>query len=383
MRIRKMFSKIESGFTIVELLVVIVVIGILAAVIITTYVGISQKAIKATLAADLSNSAKQIEMYKVVNESYPTANNCTNTQITEICLRPSSGNVFSYAVDNSSGIKTFSLAVAGSGYSYSTNQSGLDCPVNFIIVPGNSTYGTTDFCVMKYEARQANSTTPISQASGIPWNTINQTDSATYSANVEGCAGCHLITNAEWQTIAANVLSVASNWSGGTVGSGYIYGGHGDYSPNSALEADTNDANGYKDTSNSEPSDQRRTLTLTNGEVIWDFAGNMWEWTADSISGVGTQPGIIGSGYAWREYTTLTHPGTFSPSLMPVATGISGANTWTDSVNNIGQIYSSADESNVRYFLRGGSWREESGVLMLDTHASSLTHFSLGFRVAK
>jgi len=62
----------HSGFTIVELLVVIVIIGILAAITIVSYTGISQKASAAALTSDLSNAHTVFEMYSVTNGSYPT-----------------------------------------------------------------------------------------------------------------------------------------------------------------------------------------------------------------------------------------------------------------------------------------------------------------------
>ena len=61
----------REGFTIVELLVVIVVIGILAAVTIVAFNGVKNKAVAVTMQSDLSNAAKQIGAYVVTNGVLP------------------------------------------------------------------------------------------------------------------------------------------------------------------------------------------------------------------------------------------------------------------------------------------------------------------------
>lgn len=62
----------ESGFTIVELLIVIVVIAILAAITIVAYSGIQEKAKFSKVQQDLKSMQKLIELYKGENGSYPT-----------------------------------------------------------------------------------------------------------------------------------------------------------------------------------------------------------------------------------------------------------------------------------------------------------------------
>ena len=61
----------QRGFTIVELLIVIVVIGILAAITIVAYNGLQDRANDTAVKNDLSTIAKKLELYKVINERYP------------------------------------------------------------------------------------------------------------------------------------------------------------------------------------------------------------------------------------------------------------------------------------------------------------------------
>ncbi len=61
----------SPGFTIVELLVVIVVIAILAAIAIVSYNGITTKARESLLKSDLRNGATQLQIAKLETGSYP------------------------------------------------------------------------------------------------------------------------------------------------------------------------------------------------------------------------------------------------------------------------------------------------------------------------
>ncbi len=257
----------------------------------------------------------------------------------------------------------------------------IACPGGFIPVPGNSTFGTSDFCVAKYEAKNVGGSA-VSQASGTPFVNIVQAD-ATAAAST-ACSGCHLITEAEWLTIAHNVLNVNSNWTNGSVGSGSVYIGHTDNSPASPLAASTDDTDGYNGTGNGAGSTQRRTLTLSNGEVIWDLSGNVTEWTSGQKTG--GQPATAAfTTFAWRNWNTMEGTGTVSPNPFP-SFGTPAAVAWT-STQGIGQIYSDYDDATLRGFLRGGSYTYGAttpGIFALYLgYAPTSTFSNIGFRMAK
>lgn len=75
-------NKKQTGFTIVELLIVIVVIGILAAITIVAYNGIQQRANNLTRVTAAQQATKLIKAYYAYNESYPLM---ATTCLTVVC----------------------------------------------------------------------------------------------------------------------------------------------------------------------------------------------------------------------------------------------------------------------------------------------------------
>ena len=69
----------QSGFTIVELLIVIVVIGILAALVITTSTGSQAKGRNANRQSDLNSVQTHLEAYFAQNGHYPSLADMNNT----------------------------------------------------------------------------------------------------------------------------------------------------------------------------------------------------------------------------------------------------------------------------------------------------------------
>ncbi len=70
--LQNMKQQKQTGFTIVELLIVIVVIGILAAITIVAYNGIQDRSRDARTQSDIKAVATLIEKYAAENDSYPS-----------------------------------------------------------------------------------------------------------------------------------------------------------------------------------------------------------------------------------------------------------------------------------------------------------------------
>ncbi len=72
----------SRGFTIIELLVVVVVIGILATIVIVSYEGVNNRAYDATIRSDFANFAKKLQLYRTSNNDlYPTTAQLGNVDL--------------------------------------------------------------------------------------------------------------------------------------------------------------------------------------------------------------------------------------------------------------------------------------------------------------
>lgn len=401
----------SNGFTIVELVISMVVIGILATIMFISYGGIIKKVATESLKSDLLNATSKLLKFKANHAVYPVTISCSiQDSKTNLCIKGStSDTAFTYNVNTNASPDTFGLtAYRGTdpdlSYRTANGSEPIACPAGYIVVPGSKTYGTSSFCMMKYEAKIKGNDTgiveynsnfiPDSRISGIPWVTIDQV--AARNESKTACTGCHLISEAEWMTVAQNLLGVSSNWSSGVVGTGYVYFGHSDANPQNGLAA-SNDNDGYAGTQDfagdsgiAPPGDvegdtQKRTLTLSNGEVVWDLAGNVNEWTDATIST--GQPGINGSGYAWRNYTNITSKPVLPVNIYPENLGIPGSDGWTADEHGIGKIGSNTEATATSGFLRGGDY-DDMGIdgvlsLRLDRAAVGYDDASIGFRVTR
>ncbi len=166
------------------------------------------------------------------------------------------------------------------------------CPKGFIGVPPLKGYTNRSFCVAKYEMKNDGSNKVVSEAAQTPYVNLDREEAIKACKALAGSEKDHdlynLITNDEWQTIARNIESVSLNWGDQKIGStkGLNQGHSGAFEgPKKTLAASPNDLQGCFHMSQPCPgtswNEHKRTHTLSNGEIIWDFSGNVSEWVKD------------------------------------------------------------------------------------------------------
>lgn len=115
----------SKGFTIVELLIVIVVIGILATLVIVTFTGIQQKARNSQRQTDINAIDSHVEAFNAANGYYPTLADLNNSTFRTANLKGLDPEAL---VDPKGG--TIQGSTDASHYSYvasASSGSGLTC----------------------------------------------------------------------------------------------------------------------------------------------------------------------------------------------------------------------------------------------------------------
>jgi prepilin-type N-terminal cleavage/methylation domain-containing protein len=460
----------KTGFTLIELLVVIAIIAILSVVIILTLnpAELLKQARDSTRMSDISALKSALLLYLseggslgtsgVSYLSVPDSNsNCSGLSLPAGswgCANSSNyrkvdgtgwipvnfgslsikSPLSALPVDPQNGVSTshYTYSTDGSGFlvtaapessKYGSTQSNLaaftavggsnkliggNFPDGWVLVPGNSTFGTPSFWVMKYEAKCISGTTPLtspstgyntydnasqpctgsyyiaSTANGYPIANISHDTAVSYCQSI----GAHLLTNDEWMTIARNAEQVGSNWSGGSPGSGYLPRGNSDSS--AAQDGSSQYGTGYSDFTH------LRTLTLSNGSVIWDIAGNVWEHVERSVNNAGdvtttmALPACSNStaGWEWCEYASPGSPyvSAWSSDVAQAKVGPSNASWY--SAQGTGQVltYGTGANQGTTVFLRGGNWYlgTYAGAFALNLYwGTGTTGSHVGFRCAR
>src|SRR5437868_1430994 len=128
-----MISKLKNnrGFTIVELLIVIVVIGILAALVIVTYNGIQQKARDTERKTDIKALQGHFEAYWANNAKYPTLAQANDAAANGFRATNFKGlDPAAFADPKNAASQQLCAAAAANCYGYATTPSGCDNAAN-------------------------------------------------------------------------------------------------------------------------------------------------------------------------------------------------------------------------------------------------------------
>jgi prepilin-type N-terminal cleavage/methylation domain-containing protein len=115
------FKSNDKGFTIVELLIVIVVIGILAALVVTTFTGIQQRARNTERQTDIKAIHGQVEAYYAQNGRYPTLDNLNDAAFRTANMK---GLDVEALKDPKGSASTLAATAAANVYSYAVTASG-------------------------------------------------------------------------------------------------------------------------------------------------------------------------------------------------------------------------------------------------------------------
>lgn len=323
----------QKGFSLVELMVAVAIIAVLSTLSIVALKGIRQSGRDSRRVADIAQLQLALKTFYNENGFYPTAITAgqsivmngrsyllavpDNPEPRDDGTCPDEGYVYSPVEDGQRYALRFCLASRSNslaGGSHTATADGIiACPAGYVRVIGNAEFGTTDFCAMQYEAKcdsdkgsltgdgtYDNSDKPCEGAYSIasqptypPIGNISFAQARAYCHT----AGGHLMTNAEWMTIARDAELNPANWTDGIQGNGIMP--QGNHAGGLVLDGAWEYANGIDSTD----LEHRRTMQLSSGDKIWDMAGNVEEFV-DGQCKTGSGKGRFydsGSIIAWTD----------------------------------------------------------------------------------
>ena len=280
------------------------------------------------------------------------------------------------------------------GISTNSVASEIICPNNYVIVPGNSNFETSDFCVAKYEMKCSDDATGLScsgvgngsmaesKAESKPWVNISQNALGTIGA-ISACNALddsfcdyHLITNDEWQTIAINIENVAENWTAaGVLKQGLI---------GIACSSGDNDACYIEAAAVDRSVDlnEKAKLKLSNGQEIWDFSGNVHEFV--DFDGAGGLLSYTNATSTWEQFDSTNAINIYNSTADFSEEDFMPSRSYTPSSytsKGFGKIYFNSTGSNYVVRRGGGFLYAGIGIFTATLNGGHTNYYNyVGFR---
>lgn|GEM_PF-1620073 len=276
-----------SGFTIVELLIVVVVIGILAALTLVAFNGVNKRAIIASMKSELSTAAKVLHIDKVDSNLFPETKALANGGKG---LKASPNTSFQYTVDNTVKPPTFCLTAFNGTLSYYVTQDASDAREG--ACPGH-TAPTGETSETPNTFTTVTLTTPTTAIPGShSWSSVAMSADGTKALIGDSISTGQLYTSTD----------SGATWTGRT---GALYG-------NKFWSAVAMSADGTK-----------MFATVNNGSV-WSSTDSGLTWTENTLLGARTWNAIAMSADGTKVGITSS-----GPTTGTVWTSEDGGANWT------------------------------------------------------
>lgn len=172
-----------SGFTIVELLIVVIVIAILAAITIVAYNGIQNRAKASATQTAASQAAKKIQTFAVDNvDTYPEATGTDGIgNFSSLGIPTSGSSTYQYSANNTVTPRTFCVTATTSNVSYYVSNAS-STPV-LGACPGHGLNGTAAITNLLLNPSWENSTTLNAVTANTSTSSAEVTSSTDWSNN--------------------------------------------------------------------------------------------------------------------------------------------------------------------------------------------------------
>lgn len=211
----------RQGFTIVELLIVVVIIAILAAITIVAYNGIQNRAKQSAAQSAAQQASKKILTFAIDNaESYPAASGADGiANLESLGVVNSSSTTYQYSSNNTSTPRTFCITATTNKVSYYVSQSTTKPTVG--ACPGHGVNGIAAITNLSVNpALNSNTNTYGSAgATGAARVAISDLPNFSWAWQANSSAVSDRVFSSSSSGLTAGVVYTASVWAKYSVGS--------------------------------------------------------------------------------------------------------------------------------------------------------------------